>query len=434
MPFAIAEVKAREILDSRGQPTVEVDVRLSGGAAGRAAVPAGASTGTHEAVELRDRDPRRYGGRGVLRAVRNVKEVIGPVVAGCDARDQAELDARLRELDGTANKGRLGANAILGVSLAACRAAAAARGEPLHRHLRRLAEEAGLAAPPSLPVPLMNVLNGGRHAANNVDLQEFMIVPAGAPTFAEALRMGAEVYAALRALLLERGLGAGVGDEGGFAPDLASNEAALELLVNAVERAGYRPGDEVALAVDAAASELCRDGRYRLPGEGLETDAAGLVALFSRWHAAYPLVSLEDGLAEEDWEGWRTLTERLGADLQLVGDDLFVTNGERLARGVRLGVANAILIKLNQIGTLTETLATMALAERSGYRAVVSHRSGETEDAFIADLAVATGAGQIKTGAPCRSERVAKYNELLRLEEELGAGASFAGFAAFGRR
>ncbi len=434
LPSAIAEVRAREILDSRGQPTVEVDVRLRGGATGRAAVPAGASTGTHEAVELRDGDARRYGGRGVLRAVRNVREVIGPAVAGLDALDQAGLDARLRELDGTPNKARLGANAILAVSLAAARAAAASRGEPLHLHLRCLAEAAGLSAPPCLPVPLMNVLNGGRHAANNVDLQEFMIVPAGAPTFADALRAGAEVYASLRTLLLERGLGAGVGDEGGFAPDLPSNEAALDLLVLAIERAGYRPGADVALAVDAAASELCRDGRYRLAGEGLETDAAGLVALFSRWRDAYPLVSLEDGLAEEDWEGWRALTQQLGARLQLVGDDLFVTNGERLSRGVRLGVANAILVKLNQIGTLTETLATMALAERSGYRAVVSHRSGETEDPFIADLAVATGAGQIKTGAPCRSERVAKYNQLLRLEEELGAAAGFAGHAPFRNR
>ena len=414
MSTLIAGVEARQILDSRGNPTVEVDVWLEDGSFGRAAVPSGASTGTYEAVELRD-GGEAYGGKGVLKAVENVVEVIAPEVVGLDALDQAAVDRVLVELDGTPNKGRLGANAILGVSLAVARAAASSVGLPLYRYLGGV--DARL-----LPVPLMNILNGGRHADNNVDIQEFMVVPAGAERFADALRMGAEVFHALHRVLSDRGLATGVGDEGGFAPNLESNEAALDVLMEAIQRAGYRPGEDVALALDAAASEWYRpeEGVYVLAGQGQRLTADELIEMYARWLDRYPLVSLEDGLAEEDWDGWRRLTERLGGRLQLVGDDLFVTNVERLRRGIQAGAANAVLIKVNQIGTLTETLLTMETAAAAGYRNIVSHRSGETEDVTIADLAVATRAGQIKAGAPSRSERVAKYNQLLRIEEQLG--------------
>ncbi|GAB6877268.1 phosphopyruvate hydratase [Thermaerobacter litoralis] len=428
MSTLIAGVEARQILDSRGNPTVEVDVWLEDGAFGRAAVPSGASTGTFEAVELRD-GGEAYGGKGVLKAVENVREVIAPEVVGLDALDQAAVDRTLIELDGTPNKGRLGANAILGVSLAVARAAASSVGLPLYRYL-------GGVQARLLPVPLMNILNGGRHADNNVDVQEFMVVPAGAPAFTDALRMGAEVFHALHRVLSERGLATGVGDEGGFAPNLQSNEAALDVLMEAIQRAGYRPGEDVALAIDAAASEWYRpeEGVYVLEGQGQRLTADELIEMYARWLDRYPLVSLEDGLAEEDWEGWQRLTQRLGSRLQLVGDDLFVTNVERVRRGIAAGAANAVLVKVNQIGTLTETLETMETAARAGYRNIVSHRSGETEDVTIADLAVATRAGQIKTGAPSRSERVAKYNQLLRIEEQLGDSAAYAGWAAFGRR
>ncbi|HEY8552193.1 MAG TPA: phosphopyruvate hydratase [Thermaerobacter sp.] len=427
MSTLIAGVEARQILDSRGNPTVEVDVWLEDGSFGRAAVPSGASTGTYEAVELRDGGDA-YGGKGVLKAVENVMEVIAPEVVGLDALDQAAVDRALVELDGTPNKGRLGANAILGVSLAVARAAASSVGLPLYRYLGGV--DARL-----LPVPLMNILNGGRHADNNVDIQEFMVVPAGAERFADALRMGAEVFHALHKVLSERGLATGVGDEGGFAPNLESNEAALDVLMEAIQRAGYRPGEDVALAIDAAASEWYRpeEGVYVLAGQGQRLTADELIEMYARWLDRYPLVSLEDGLAEEDWEGWRRLTERLGGRLQLVGDDLFVTNVERLRRGIRAGAANAVLVKVNQIGTLTETLLTMETAAAAGYRNIVSHRSGETEDVTIADLAVATRAGQIKAGAPSRSERVAKYNQLLRIEEQLGESAQYAGWAALRR-
>ncbi|HEY8414260.1 MAG TPA: phosphopyruvate hydratase, partial [Thermaerobacter sp.] len=412
MSSTIAGVEARQILDSRGNPTVEVDVWLEDGSFGRAAVPSGASTGTFEAVELRDGGDA-YGGKGVLKAVENMREVIAPEVVGLDALDQAGVDRTLIELDGTPNKGRLGANAILGVSLAVARAAASSLGLPLYRYL-------GGVDSRLLPVPLMNILNGGKHADNNVDVQEFMIVPAGAATFSESLRMGVEVFHALRKVLAEKGLAGGVGDEGGFAPNLESNEAALDALMQAIERAGYRPGDDVAIAIDAAASEWYRpeEGVYVLEGQGQRLTADELIEMYARWLERYPLVSLEDGLAEEDWEGWRRLTRRLGDRLQLVGDDLFVTNVERLRRGIEMGAGNAVLVKVNQIGTLTETLLTMRTAVDAGYRNIVSHRSGETEDVTIADLAVATRAGQIKTGAPSRSERVAKYNQLLRIEEQ----------------
>ncbi|ADU52317.1 enolase [Thermaerobacter marianensis DSM 12885] len=427
MSTLIAGVEARQILDSRGNPTVEVDVWLEDGSFGRAAVPSGASTGTYEAVELRD-GGEAYGGKGVLKAVENVMEVIAPEVVGLDALDQAAVDRALVELDGTPNKSRLGANAILGVSLAVARAAASSVGLPLYRYLGGV--DARL-----LPVPLMNILNGGRHADNNVDIQEFMVVPAGAKSFAEALRMGAEVFHALHKVLGERGLATGVGDEGGFAPNLDSNEAALDVLMEAIQRAGYRPGEDVALAIDAAASEWYRpeEGVYVLAGQGQRRTADELIEMYARWLDRYPLVSLEDGLAEEDWDGWRRLTQRLGSRLQLVGDDLFVTNVERVRRGIATGAANAVLIKVNQIGTLTETLLTMETAATAGYRNIVSHRSGETEDVTIADLAVATRAGQIKAGAPSRSERVAKYNQLLRIEEQLGDSARYAGWSAFRR-
>ncbi|MBI1795826.1 MAG: phosphopyruvate hydratase [Candidatus Eisenbacteria bacterium] len=422
---AIAALDAREILDSRGNPTLEADCLVAGGVRGRAAVPSGASTGEHEAVELRDGDPARYGGKGVLTAVRNVRETIAPRLFGVDAADQRRVDALLIELDGTPNKSRLGANATLGVSLAAARAAALAAGQPLYRFL-------GGEAARTLPVPLMNVLNGGKHADNNVDLQEFMIVPLGAPSFREALRWGAEVFHSLAKVLKKGGMSTAVGDEGGFAPNLGSNAEALDALVDAIRAAGYRPGEQVALALDPAASEFCQSGTYVLAGEGgRRLDSGGMVDYYADLCARYPIVSIEDGLAEDDWDGWKALSVRLGDRVQLVGDDLFVTNVARLERGIREGVANSILIKLNQIGTLTETLAAIETAHRAGYTAVISHRSGETEDTTIADLAVATNAGQIKTGSLSRTDRVAKYNQLLRIEEELGAAAGYPGRAAF---
>jgi enolase len=420
----IEELTALEVLDSRGNPTVEVEVLLSGGAVGRALVPSGASTGRHEAVELRDGDPGRYGGKGVRQAVANVVDVIGPELLGTDAADQVALDGTLCALDGTPNKSRLGANAILGVSLACARAAAEASGLPLHRYL-------GGVNAHLLPVPLLNVLNGGVHAQTSVDFQEFMYAPLGLPTFAEALQAGSECFHALRGVLTARGLATGQGDEGGFAPSLRHNEEAVEVLLAGIEKAGYRAGEDVAIALDPATSELFADGRYSLRGEGRTLEPAEMVDLWAQWCASYPIVSIEDGMAEDDWEGWRLLTERIGDRVQLVGDDLFVTNVERLSLGIERGVANSILIKVNQIGTLTETMEAIALATRSGYTSVISHRSGETEDTTIADLAVATNAGQIKTGAPSRSERVAKYNQLLRLEHQLGGAGRYAGRSAF---
>ena len=418
---AIRAVHARQILDSRGNPTVEVEVALESGASGRAAVPSGASTGVHEALELRD-GGEAFGGKGVTRAVENVNGEIAAAVRGLDAGDQRALDERLIELDGTPNKGRLGANAILGVSLAAAKAAAAEAGVSLYRHLG--GEEAR-----TLPVPMLNVINGGAHAQNSIDLQEFMLVPAGAPTFSEALRIGAEVFHALKALLHERGFATAVGDEGGFAPDLASSEEAIEAVLEAAERAGHR--ERVAIALDPAATELYEDGRYRF--EGREEIGDDMVQYVARLAERYPIASVEDGLAEDDWTSWRALTEAAGSSVQLVGDDIFVTNPERLRRGIEEGVGNAILIKVNQIGTLTETLDTMALAREAGYACVMSHRSGETEDTTIADLAVATNCGQIKTGAPSRTDRVAKFNQLLRIEEELGDRASYPGWDSFPR-
>ena len=414
----IRELVGREILDSRGNPTVEVDVLLESGSTGRAAVPSGASTGAHEAVELRD-GGERYAGKGVARAVDNVNGEIARALAGMEALDQRDVDSALVDLDGTPNKSRLGANAILGVSLAVARAAADEVGLPLYRYV-------GGTDAHVLPVPMMNVLNGGVHADNNVDLQEFMIVPLGAPSFAEALRWGAETYHCLRSVLRSRGLSTAVGDEGGFAPDLPTNEAAVKALVEAIEQAGRTPGDEVAIALDAAASELYRDGVYHLRGEGRTLSSGELADFLADLVERYPIVSIEDGMAEDDWDGWSLLTARIGGSVQLVGDDVFVTNEERLARGISAGVANAVLIKVNQIGTLSETLGTIALARRHAYASVVSHRSGETEDTTIADLAVATNCGQIKTGAPARSDRVAKYNQLLRIEAGLGDAARFA--------
>jgi enolase len=425
----IDRVHARQILDSRGNPTVEVEVELRSGAHGRAAVPSGASTGEFEATELRD-GGEQWGGKGVTRAVANVDGEIAQALAGMDAADQQALDAALIALDGTPNKSRLGANAILGVSLAAAHAQAAEQGLPLWRYLGATGgSESGV-----LPVPMMNVLNGGAHADNKVDFQEFMIVPCGARTFSECLRMGAEVFHALRRTLHERGLGTAVGDEGGFAPDLSSNEDALRMLVAGIEAAGYEPGEDVAIALDPATSEIYIDGAYVLEHEGRTLTAAELTDYWADLAARYPIVSIEDGMDEEDWDGWRTLTERLGSRVQLVGDDVFVTNTERLRRGIDTGVANSILIKVNQIGTLTETLQAVTMARDAGYTAVMSHRSGETEDVTIADLAVATGCGQIKTGAPSRSDRVAKYNRLLRIEEELGDQAEFPGLQAFVQR
>jgi enolase len=419
----VETVHARQILDSRGNPTVEVEVGLRSAAHGHAAVPSGASTGEFEATELRD-GGERFAGRGVTRAVANVNGEIAGAVVGLDASDQKRLDETLIALDGTPNKSRLGANAILGVSLANAHAAAAEEAMPLWRYL-------GGEAAHVLPVPMMNVLNGGAHADNRVDFQEFMVVPYGAPSYAESLRMGAEVFYALRKTLRERGFHTTVGDEGGFAPDLASNSEALEILLAAIEAAGYEPGRDVAIALDPAASELRRDGRYELEHEGRSLSSQELCDHWVELCARYPIVSLEDGMDEEDWDGWKLLTERLGERVQLVGDDIFVTNPERLRRGIEMGVANSILIKVNQIGTLTETMDAMQLAAQAGYTAVMSHRSGETEDVTIADLAVATGCGQIKTGAPSRSERVAKYNQLLRIEEQLGADAEFPGRAVF---
>jgi enolase len=424
---AISEIHAREILDSRGNPTVEVEVVLESGGFGRAAVPSGASTGTREAVELRDGDGKRYGGKGVRRAVTNVIEVIAPELDGMEATEQAAVDRALLELDGTPNKSALGANALLGVSLAVARAAADEAGLPLYQYL-------GGAGARLLPVPLMNVLNGGVHADNGLDIQEFMLVPAGAQSFSEALRTGAEIFHALKGLLRDKGLSTGVGDEGGFAPALGSNTAALDLLLQAIERAGYRPAEDVLLALDVAASEFFHGGRYRFRAEGKERTSEEMIAFYESLLDRYPLCSIEDGLAEQDWDGWAALTRRLGSRIQLVGDDIFVTNPTILGEGIRKGVANAILIKVNQIGTLTETLEAVELAKRAGYGTVISHRSGETEDTFIADLAVAVNAGQIKTGSLARGERTAKYNQLLRIEEELGEAASWPGRALFARR
>jgi len=421
----IARLHAREILDSRGNPTIEVDVELAGGVRGRAAVPSGASTGAHEAVERRDGDRARFGGKGVLAAVAAVNGEIADAIVGSDVADQRALDLRLTALDGTRNKGRLGANAILGVSLAAAHARAALGG-------RELWQELGGPDASTLPVPLLNILNGGRHAENSTDFQEFMVVPVGAESYGEALRAGAEVFAALRALLRDRGLATGQGDEGGFAPGLPTNEAAIELLLAAIEAAGYRPGEQVAIAIDAAATELLQpDGRYRLAREGRSLEGGELVDLWADWTARYPIVSIEDGLGEDDWPSWRALVERIGARVQVVGDDLLVTNTERIERAIGERAATALLVKPNQIGTLSETLDAIAAAQGAGWSSILSHRSGETEDTTIADIAVAVGAGQIKTGAPSRSERVAKLNRLLRIEEALGARAVYPGRRAF---
>ena len=416
---AITDIHAREILDSRGNPTVEVDVVLESGALGRAAVPSGASTGAHEAVELRDGDDQRYGGKGVLVAVGAVEGEIFDALSGLDAEDQVMIDSIMVELDGTANKGRLGANAILGVSLAVAKAAAEEAGLPLYAYV-------GGTHARTLPVPQMNIINGGVHADNSIDIQEFMIMPVAAGSLADAVRMGTEVFHTLRGQLKDAGLNTNVGDEGGFAPDLAGAEEALGFITKAIEGAGYVPGEDIVLALDAAASEFYDEGSYKLAGEGKTLDAAGMTAYYAELIIRYPIVSIEDGLAEDDWQGWAGLTAELGARVQLVGDDLFVTNPERLARGVKEGIANAILIKLNQIGTLTETLETVELAHKSAYRAVISHRSGETEDTTIADLAVATNCGQIKTGSLSRTDRLAKYNRLIRIEEMLGPAARYA--------
>jgi len=421
----IVDVYAREILDSRGNPTVEAEVVLEDGTIGRAAAPSGASTGAFEAVELRDNDKKRYLGRGVLKAVDNVNNEIAPKLIGMNAFDQAEIDRVMIELDGTPNKSRLGANAILAVSLANAKAAAEAAGLGLYQYL-------GGVKAKVLPVPMMNILNGGKHADNNVDIQEFMIMPVGASSFSDALRMCAETFHSLKSLLNKMGLSTGVGDEGGFAPNLKSNEEAIKIIVEAIEKAGYTPGRDISIAIDAAATELYKDdGKYHLEGEGKVYTAEEMVQFYESLVEKYPVISLEDGLSEEDWDGWKILTDRLGKKIQLVGDDLFVTNTERVKKGIELGVGNSVLIKLNQIGTLTETLNTIEMAERAGYTAVVSHRSGETEDTTIADLVVGVNAGQIKTGAPSRSERVAKYNQLLRIEEELGDIAVYLGKDAF---
>ena len=420
MSSEIRSIRAREILDSRGNPTVEAEVRLADGALGRAAVPSGASTGTYEAVELRDGDRDRYGGKGVLKAVANVNDLIAPALAGMPAEEQERVDATLIALDGTPNKSKLGANAILSVSLAVAHAAADSASLPLYQYLSKGAAEL-------MPLPLFNILNGGRHAEGSVEFQEFMVAPVGAGSFAEALRMGSEVYHALGRILHDEGLPTTIGDEGGFAPPLARNDDAVTLALRAIEAAGYRPGDDIALALDPATSELEADGRYVLAQEGRTLAPEELVDLWEGWLDRYPIVSIEDGMAQDDWPGWQLLTQRLGSRVQLVGDDLFVTNVERIRRGVEEGSANAVLIKVNQIGTLTETLAAMAEAGKAGWSCVMSHRSGETEDTTIADLAVATGCGQIKAGAPARGERTAKYNRLLRIEEELGAKARYAG-------
>jgi len=424
---AISTVKAREILDSRGNPTVEVDVTLEGGAFGRAGVPSGASTGSREALELRDGNKKRFGGKGVSKAVVNVNDVIAPAIRGLDASDQSALDAKLLALDGTANKGKLGANAILGVSMAAARAAAASLGLPLYRYLGGV--EANL-----LPVPMLNVLNGGAHADNSVDFQEFMIAPVGAPNFREGMRWAAEVYQALKSTLKAKGLGTGVGDEGGFAPNLKANVQAIEVILAGIEKAGFAPGKDLVLALDPAASEFYDDGAYVFAkSDKTRKSSAEMVAFWADWVRQYPIWLLEDGLAEQDWDGWKLLTEKLGRKIKLVGDDIFVTNPAIVREAIAKGVANSVLIKLNQIGTVTETLQCMREARAAGYGTMVSHRSGETADDFIADFTVATGAGQLKTGAPCRGERVAKYNQLMRIEEELGSAARYAGARPFGR-
>ncbi|WP_028315303.1 phosphopyruvate hydratase [Desulfatibacillum aliphaticivorans] len=413
----ILEVTAREILDSRGNPTVEVDVYTESGAIGRAAVPSGASTGTREALELRDKKSKRYGGKGVAQAVKNVNEIIAPLIIGMDAADQAAVDLAMLDEDGTENKSKLGANAILGVSLATARAAADAFGFPLYRYL-------GGVAGQTLPLPMMNIINGGEHAANNLDIQEFMIIPKGAKTAAEAVRMGAEVFANLKAILKKGGHATAVGDEGGFAPDLDTNEEAFKCIMDAIKAAGYKPGKDIVLAIDAAASEFCVKGKYELKGEGKSLTTTQMIDYYEEMISKYPIVSIEDGLAEGDWDGWEEMTKRLGS-IQLVGDDIFVTNPAIFRKGIEKGVGNSILVKLNQIGSLTETLQTIDLAKRYGYTTVISHRSGETEDTFISDLAVAVNAGQIKTGSLSRTDRVAKYNQLIRIEEDLGRAASF---------
>ena len=423
---AIVDVIAREVLDSRGNPTVEADVVLESGATGRAAVPSGASTGSREAMELRDGDPRRYHGKGVLQAVEHVNTEIAEALLGLDGEEQTRIDHILCELDGTENKSRLGANAMLAVSCAVAKASAEDAGLPLYRYF-------GGAGPMSLPVPLMNVINGGAHANNSVDLQEFMIVPVGAPSFKEALRWGAEVFHTLKKIIGNKGWPTQVGDEGGFAPDLKSNEEALTLLMQAIETAGYKPGEQIALALDCAASEFYKDGKYVLAGEGRSLSSAELTDLWADWAARYPIISIEDGMAEGDWDGWKLLTDKLGKKVQLVGDDVFVTNPKIFREGIKLGIANSILIKINQIDTLSETFAAIEMAKRAAYSNVISHRSGETEDSLIADLAVGTNAGQIKTGSLSRSDRTAKYNQLLRIEEDLGDVASYAGADVFSR-
>ena len=422
----VKNVRAREILDSRGNPTIAVEVTLSDGTRGEAAVPSGASTGKYEAVELRDGDKSRFNGLGVLKAIKNVNIEIAGAVAGMKADDQAAIDRKMIALDGTANKSRLGANAILGVSLAVAHAAANQAGKPLYRYLNDTKKYV-------LPVPMLNILNGGKHAADSTDLQEFMVMPAGAKSFREALRMGAEVYQALKKVLRDKGLNTNVGDEGGFAPSLPSNKAAVEVIIAAIEKAGYRPGKECFIALDPASSELYRDGRYVLAREGVTFTPAQMVEFYVKWVKDYPIVSIEDGMAEDDWAGWQLITKKLGGKIHLVGDDLYVTNVKRLKQGITRAASNAILIKLNQVGTLTETIEAVKMAHDAGWRAVVSHRSGETEDTTIADLAVALGTGLIKTGAPCRSERTAKYNRLLKIEEELGDAAAFAGITALRR-
>ena len=421
---SIGEIRGRQVLDSRGNPTVEAEVFLNGGASARAIVPSGASTGEHEAVELRDGDEQRYKGKGVLKAVENVNGEIAEALGGMDAADQRALDAKMVDLDGTANKGRLGANAILAVSMAAARACARAFEQPLYRYL-------GGAAANMLPVPMMNILNGGAHADNNVDFQEFMVMPVGAPSFSEALRWGVEVFHTLKGVLKKRGYNTGVGDEGGFAPSVKSNVEAIEVVLEAIQQAGYKPGEEIAIAVDPAVSEMYQDGKYVFKKSDKSSKTSEeMVKYWAKWARDYPIVSIEDGLAEDDWEGWALLTKEVGGKIQLVGDDLFVTNVERLQQGIDKGVANSILIKVNQIGSVSETLDAIELARRNGYTSVISHRSGESEDTFIADLAVATGAGQIKTGSASRTDRIAKYNQLLRIEEQLGAAARFLGIKA----
>lgn len=420
----INAIYAREILDSRGNPTIEVDVWLDDGSLGRAAVPSGASTGVHEAVELRDGDKERYMGKGVLQAVENVNDIIAEALIGLDPVRQVEIDEMLIRLDGTPNKGRLGANAILGVSLAVAKAAAESIDMPLYLYL-------GGANAKEMPVPMMNILNGGQHADNNVDIQEFMAMPVGAKTFSEALRMNTEIYHNLKAVLKAKGYSTAIGDEGGFAPNLGSNEEAIEVIVEAIEKAGYKPGKQVMIALDVAASEIYEDGKYHLTGEGVVKTAAEMVDFYTELCKKYPIISIEDGLAEDDWEGWALLTKKLGSKVQLVGDDLFVTNVERLTQGIEKGIGNSILIKVNQIGTLTETFDTIEMAKRAGYTCVISHRSGETEDTTLADIAVAVNAGQIKTGAPARTDRVAKYNQLLRIEEDLASAARYNGKKVF---